>query len=87
VLLVAFASAKVVLTERQVADYYALSAERSDPCLDPYGAVDLLVMPAVTEPPKYYRAIDYFGDPRAGHPLRDRADYEIGVRNLRRAGC
>jgi hypothetical protein len=87
VLLVAFAGAKVVLTERQVADYYALSAERNDPCLDPHGAVDMLVMPAVTEPPQYYRAIDYFGDPRAGHPLRDRAAYEIGVRNLRRAGC
>jgi hypothetical protein len=87
VLLLAFATARTILMERQVADYYALSAERTDPCLDPNGAVDLLVMPAETEPAAYYRAVDMFGDPREGKPLRDRASYEAGLRNLRKADC
>ena len=87
VLLFAYATARTVLMERQVADYYALSAERMDPCLDPNAAVDLLVMPAETEPAAYYRAIDLFGDPRAGMPLRDRSSYEAGVGKLRKAGC
>jgi hypothetical protein len=87
VLLVAFATARTVVMERQVADYYALSAERSDPCLDPRGAVDLLVMPVMTEPGPYYRAIDKYGDPAAGRPLKDRADYEAGIQRLKKPGC
>jgi hypothetical protein len=87
VLLVAFATARTVVMERQVADYYALSAERTDPCLDPHGAVDLLVMPVETEPASYYRAIDRYGDPAAGRPLKDRVDYENGIQRLRRPGC
>jgi hypothetical protein len=87
VLLFAFATAKTVLTQRQVADYYALEAMRSDPCLDPAGAVDLLVMPAETSPALYYRAVDRYGDPRAGMPLLDQASFEAGMRHLREAGC
>lgn len=87
VLLFTYGTARTVVMERQLADYYALAAERNDPCLDPNGAVDLLVMPAETRPAPYYHAIDTFGDPRAGRPLRDRASFEVGVRNLRQPGC
>ena len=73
--------------EQQVADYFALAAMRSDPCLDPDGAVDRLVMPVETRPALYYRAVDRYGDPRAGRPLLDNASYEAGVRHLRRADC
>jgi hypothetical protein len=87
VLLVAFATARTVVMERQVADYYALSAEQNDPCLDPRGAVDLLVMPVETEPAAYYRAIDHYGDPKMGRPLKDRVDYENGIQRLKKPGC
>ena len=87
VLLVSFAAARTVLMQRQVADYYALAAMRSDPCLDPAGAVDLLVMPVETSPALYYRAVDRYGDPRAGMPLVDQASYEAGIGHLRKAGC
>jgi hypothetical protein len=87
VLLVAFATARTVVMERQVAGFYALAAERNDPCLDPHGAVDLLVMPVEREPAPYYRAIDHYGDPAAGRPLKDRADYELGIQRLKKAGC
>jgi hypothetical protein len=81
------AASRARAMERQVADYYALSAMRPDPCLDPHAAVDLKVMPAVTEPALYYRAIDIYGDPAAGRPLNDHAEYETGLGNLRRPGC
>ena len=87
VLLVSFAVAKNVVMERQVADYYALAAMRQDPCLDPNGAVDPLVMPVETSPAVYYGAIDAYGDPIDGMPLLDRASYDTGMRNLRKAGC
>ena len=87
VLLFSFATARTVLMERQVADFAALAAERTDPCLDPDGAVDLLVMPSERHPRLYYRAIDAFGDPGAGRPLRDHASFDAGIRNLRKAGC
>jgi hypothetical protein len=86
-LLFSFAAARTVLMERQVADLYALSSERADPCLDPNGAVDRLVMPVETQPSLYFRAVDLFGDPASGMPLQDRASYAAGVRNLRRASC
>jgi hypothetical protein len=44
-------------------------------------------MPVERDPAAYYRALDRYGDPRAGMPLLDRASYEKGVRNLRRANC
>lgn len=87
VLLFAFATARTVVMERQVADYYALEAERTDPCLDPDGAVDQLVMPSQVHPADYYRAIALFGDPREGRPLRDHASYESGLANLRKTNC
>lgn len=87
VLLFTYASARNVVMERQVADYYALAAERGDPCLSPTGAVDLLVMPAETQPASYYRAVDRFGDPIHGTPLRDHTSYEAGTSHLKKPAC
>ena len=87
VLLLSFGIARTVLMERQVADFYALAAERSDPCLDPNGAVDPYVMPVETKPALYYRAVVRYGDPIAGQALVDRASYDAGVRNLKKPGC
>lgn len=87
VLLFTYATAKTLQMERAMADLQALAAERSDPCLSPSAAVDQSVMPWVREPALYYRAIDRFGDPSAGHPVVDRADYEVAITNLRTAGC
>jgi hypothetical protein len=81
-LLFSFAIAKTVQMEREVADLTALAAERSDPCLNPNGAVDLLVMPQVTKPALYYRAIDLYGDPAHGMPLRDSASLSVAIGNL-----
>jgi hypothetical protein len=44
-------------------------------------------MPSVIQPEPYYIAIDQFGDPRKGHPLRDRASYDAAIANLRKPGC
>jgi len=87
VLFYSFAIARPVVMERQVADFYALAAERGDPCLNPDASVDLLVMPAITRPRLYYRAVDEFGDPRDGLALRDQASYRAALANLRQAGC
>ncbi|HVH64867.1 MAG TPA: hypothetical protein VM674_02440 [Candidatus Acidoferrum sp.] len=87
VLLFEFATARAVLMQRQVADYYALAAMRDDPCLNPQGAVDLLVMPAETSPALYYRSLDLYGNPIDGAPLLDHASYAAGLTNLRRVGC
>jgi hypothetical protein len=86
VVLVEYGAAKTLQMQRAVADLQALAAEREDPCLDPTGKVDLLVMPDVL-PPAYYRAVDHYGDPAAGRPIVDRADYEIAIANLRKPGC
>jgi len=87
VLFYSFAIARPAVMERQVADYYALSTMRQDPCLNQDGRVDQLVMPSVIQPEPYYIAIDQFGDPRTGHPLRDRASYDAAIANLRKPGC
>jgi hypothetical protein len=87
VLLFSFAAAKTVQMQREVADLQALAAERSDPCLSPNGSVDLLVMPQVTKPALYYRAIDRYGDPSASIALVDRSDFDQARANLRTAGC
>jgi hypothetical protein len=86
VLLFEFAAAKTVQMQRQVADLQALAAERGDPCLDRAARSDPLVMPQVM-PPAYYRAIDRYGDPVAGLPVRDRTDFEAARAHLRKPGC
>jgi hypothetical protein len=86
VLLFEFVVAKTAQMERAVADLQALDAERGDPCLDPAGQADLLVMPQVTAH-AYYRAVDRYGDPAAGIPILDRADFEAARANLRKPGC
>jgi hypothetical protein len=87
VLLYTSAAARTATMQSQIADLQALAAERSDPCLNPDGAVDPLVMPAETSPALYYRAIDRYGDPSAGLPLSHQADFDHGRANLLKPGC
>lgn len=87
VLLYNSAGARADLMQRQIADLQALAAMRGDPCLDPNGAVDPLVMPVETKPALYYRAVDKYGDPSASLPVVDRADFDRGRANLRTPGC
>ncbi|HSS62093.1 MAG TPA: hypothetical protein VLK30_11630 [Candidatus Limnocylindrales bacterium] len=86
VLMFAFTAAKTVQMEREAADLQALAAERTDSCLDPAAHPDPLVMPQLTAQ-LYYPAVDHYGDPIAGRPNRDRADFLMAQDNLRRAGC
>jgi hypothetical protein len=87
VLLFTFAVAKTVQMQRQVADLQALAAVRGDPCLNPNGAVDPLVMPPETSPAIYYRAVDKYGDPWASLPIVDRSDFDQARSNLLVPGC
>jgi hypothetical protein len=82
-----FGTAKAAQMQRQMADLQALAAEKGDPCLNPSGAVDPLVMPDETNPALYYRAIDRYGDPSAGQPVTDRAAYDQAKADLRTPGC
>jgi len=86
VLLFVYASAKTLQMQRATADLQALAAMRDDPCLDPAGHADVLIMPGIT-PPAYYRAVDRYGDPVAGKPVRDQADFEAARSRLRRTNC
>jgi hypothetical protein len=86
VLLFEFATAKTAQMVREAADLQALAAERGDPCLDPSAHPDLLVMPQLT-PQLYYVAVDRYGDPVAGLPVRDQADFNAARANVRKAGC
>jgi hypothetical protein len=87
VVLFTFAAAKGVQMQRQVADLQALASERSDPCLNPDATADTLVMPQVNDVAAYYRATDRYGDPAAGIPITDRADFDRARHNLVRPGC
>jgi len=87
VLLYNSATARTATMQRQIADLQALAALRGDPCLNQMGAVDTLVMPAETSPALYYRAIDRYGDPSAGLPVVDRADFDQAKANLLTPGC
>jgi len=87
VLLYTWAVAKTAQMQRETADLQALAAERTDPCLNPNGTVDLLVMPQVTSPPAYYRAVDRYGDPAAGTPAIRDADFDRAGNNLLTPGC
>jgi hypothetical protein len=86
-LLYTFAIAKEVQMERELADLQALAAERGDRCLNPNGAVDLFVMPAVTSPALYYRAIDRYGDPAESTKVVDQASFDQARANLVIPGC
>jgi hypothetical protein len=87
VLLWAYGTAKAELMQREVADLQALAAERANPCLDPAGLADRLVMPQVNRPDRYYRAIDRYGDPAAGRPVNHRTDFDRARGNLTRSDC
>jgi hypothetical protein len=82
-----FAAAKTVQMQREAADLQALAAERGNPCLNPSGAADLLVMPQVNSPALYYRAVDRFGDPVAGLQVVDQSDFQQAEANVLIAGC
>jgi hypothetical protein len=87
VLLYAYSAAKTEQMLREAADLQALAAERTDPCLQPDGAVDPLVMPQVTSPPDYYRAVDRYGDPAAALPAVRGPDFDRARTNLLKPGC
>jgi hypothetical protein len=82
VLLVAYSAAKTVQMQREAADLQALADLRSNPCVVHNAAVDPLVMPQVTSPPDYYRAVDRYGDPAAGLAAIRGLDYERARANL-----
>jgi hypothetical protein len=86
-LLYAYSAAKTEQMLREAADLQALAAERGDPCLDPNGIVDALVMPQVTSPAAYYRAVDRYGDPAADTPVVRGPDFERARANLLKPGC
>jgi hypothetical protein len=81
------AADRAITMQRQIADLQVLAAVRGNPCLDQSGAVDPIVMPVETSPAAYYRAIDRYGDPAAGLPLVDTADFDQGRENLLKPGC
>jgi hypothetical protein len=87
VLLYAYSAAKTEQMLREAADLQALAVERTDPCLNPIGIVDPLVMPQVTSPAAYYRAVDRYGDPAAGMRAIRGADFDRAGRNLVEPGC
>ncbi len=87
VLLYAYSAAKTEQMLREAADLQALAVERKDPCLNPNAAVDPLVMPQVTSPGAYYRAVDRYGDPAAGKPAIRNADFDRAGNNLVKPGC
>jgi len=87
VLLYAYSAAKTEQMLREAADLQALAVERKDPCLNPNAVVDPLVMPQVTSPAAYYRAVDRYGDPAAGTPAVRGPDFERARANLLKPGC
>ncbi len=87
VLLYAYSAAKTEQMLREAADLQALAAERGDHCLNPNGVVDPLVMPQVTSPRAYYRAVDRYGDPVAGMPALRGRDFDRARANLLEPGC
>jgi hypothetical protein len=86
-LLYTFAIAKTAQMQREDADLFALALVRRDHCLSQDGAVDLLVMPQLTHPAVYYRAVDQYGDPVAGRTRTSGPDFDQAVANLLRPGC
>jgi len=86
-LLVEYATAKTAQMQREGADLQALDAARGDPCLSLGGSPDPLVMPQVTSPRLYYRAVDRYGDPAPPLPVTDVAAYAAARSKLERTGC
>jgi len=87
VLLYAYSAAKTVQMQRETADLQALAAARTNPCLDPSASADPLVMPQVTSPVDYYRAVDRYGDPVAGSLRLGGTDLDRALANLLTPGC
>ena len=86
-LLVEYAAAKTAQMQRENADLQALDSVRNDPCLAPGGSPDPLVMPQLTRPALYYRAVDMYGDPAPSGPVTDSTDYARARTNLERSDC
>jgi hypothetical protein len=86
VLLYTWALAKSAQMEREAADLQALAVERTDPCLNPNGVVDPLVLPQITSPATYYRAVDRYGAPAGARPSQG-GDFERARANLLKPGC
>jgi hypothetical protein len=86
VLLYTWALAKTAQMEREAADLQALAVERTDSCLSPNGVVDPLVLPQITSPATYYRAVDRYGAP-AGARAGQGSDFERARANLIKPGC
>ena len=87
VLLYTWALAKGAQMEREAADLQALAAERRDPCLNPNGVVDPLVLPQITSPAAYYRAVDRYGAPTVDARVIQGADFDQARANLLKPGC
>ncbi|HZC76724.1 MAG TPA: hypothetical protein VE258_03195 [Ktedonobacterales bacterium] len=87
VLLYSWALAKTAQMLREAADLQALAEERRDPCLNPKGAVDPLVLPQISSPVVYYGAVDRYGDPEAGVSAIRGADFDRAGTNLVKPGC
>ena len=86
-LLIEYAAAKTAQMQREAADLQALDAARNDPCLRTLTYPDPLVMPQISSPPLYYRAVDRYGDPAPSGPVTDAADYARARTNLSHSGC
>jgi hypothetical protein len=86
VLLYTWALAKSAQMEREAADLQALAVERTNSCLNPNGVVDPLVLPQITSPASYYRAVDRYGAPGGGGASHG-SDFERARANLLKPGC
>jgi len=86
-LLFEYGTAKTLQMQREGADLQALNSLRGDPCLKPSGYVDALVMPQVSSPHLYYRAIDLYGDPAPAGRVTDRTDYDRARHSLLFTSC
>ena len=86
-LLFEFAAAKSAQMQREGADLQALDYARDTACASAPQGVDPLVMPQVTSPDLYYRAVDRYGDPAPPLPVSDFEDYRRALVNLQRPPC
>lgn len=87
VLLYTWALAKSAQMQREAADLQALAFVRTDPCLDSTGVADPLVLPQITSPAAYYRAVDRYGAPTVDARGIRGTDFERARANLLKPGC